>query len=31
MLLFPEDGHMPGIAIGGPNPVTKAVFKIGVE
>lgn len=31
MLLFPEDGHMPGIAIGAPNPVTKAVFKIGVE
>jgi beta-galactosidase beta subunit len=31
MLLFPEDGHMPGIAAGAPNPVRKAVFKIGVE
>jgi biofilm protein TabA len=30
MLLFPEDGHMPGIAVGAPRPVTKAVFKIGV-
>jgi len=31
MLLFPEDGHMPGIAVGDPNPLKKAVFKIGVE
>jgi biofilm protein TabA len=31
MLLFPEDGHMPGIASGAPNSVKKAVFKIGVE
>ena len=31
MLLFPEDGHMPGIAIGATGPVTKAVFKIGVK
>jgi biofilm protein TabA len=31
MLLFPEDGHMPGIAIAAPNSVKKAVFKIGVE
>ncbi len=31
MLLFPEDGHMPGIALGAPNPVTKAVFKIEVQ
>jgi YhcH/YjgK/YiaL family protein len=31
MLLFPEDGHMPGIAVGAPHPVTKAVFKIAVE
>ncbi|MBI5577819.1 MAG: YhcH/YjgK/YiaL family protein [Deltaproteobacteria bacterium] len=31
MLLFPEDGHMPGIAVGTPSPVKKAVFKIGVE
>ena len=31
MLLFPEDGHMPGIAVGAPSSVKKAVFKIGVE
>jgi YhcH/YjgK/YiaL family protein len=31
MLLFPEDGHMPGIAVGASSPVKKAVFKIGVE
>ncbi|HEX5679525.1 MAG TPA: YhcH/YjgK/YiaL family protein, partial [Desulfobacterales bacterium] len=31
MLLFPEDGHMPGIAVGAPHPVTKAVFKIEIE
>jgi YhcH/YjgK/YiaL family protein len=31
MLLFPEDGHMPGIAAGAPIPLKKAVFKIGVE
>ena len=31
MLLFPQDGHMPGIAVGAPTPVQKAVFKIGVE
>jgi len=31
MLLFPEDGHMPGIAVGAPSSVMKAVFKIGVE
>jgi biofilm protein TabA len=31
MLLFPEDGHMPGIAAGAPSPVKKAVFKIAVE
>jgi YhcH/YjgK/YiaL family protein len=31
MLLFPEDGHMPGIAVGATGSVKKAVFKIGVE
>jgi YhcH/YjgK/YiaL family protein len=31
MLLYPEDGHMPGIAIGAPSPIKKAVFKIAVE
>jgi len=31
MLLFPDDGHMPGVAVGAPNLVKKAVFKIGVE
>ncbi len=31
MILFPEDGHMPGMAIDEPSPVRKAVFKIAVE
>ena len=30
MLLLPEDGHMPGIAVDEPMLVKKAVFKIGV-
>ena len=30
MLLWPEDAHMPSIAIGAPVPVLKLVFKIAV-
>jgi beta-galactosidase beta subunit len=30
MLLFPEDAHMPGIAVGDPVPVKKVVLKIAV-
>lgn len=28
MVLRPDDAHMPGIAVDGPSPVKKAVFKI---
>jgi YhcH/YjgK/YiaL family protein len=31
VLLFPEDAHMPGMAIGTPAPVKKIVLKISVE
>jgi YhcH/YjgK/YiaL family protein len=31
VLLFPEDAHMPGMAIGTPTPVKKIVLKISVE
>jgi len=31
MLLWPGEGHMPGIAIGDPAPVKKIVIKIDVE
>lgn len=30
VLLWPEDGHMPGMAIDSPVPVLKVVFKIAV-
>jgi len=30
MLLFPEDAHMPGMAVGDPAPVKKVVVKIAV-
>ncbi len=30
MLLFPEDAHMPRIAVGAPAPVRKVVVKIAV-
>ncbi|MCR4374408.1 MAG: YhcH/YjgK/YiaL family protein [Acidobacteria bacterium] len=30
VLLWPEDGHMPGLAIAEPEPVLKVVFKIAV-
>ena len=30
VLLWPEDGHMPGIMVDGPEPVLKVVFKIAV-
>jgi len=30
VLLWPDDGHMPGIAIADPTPVLKVVFKIAV-
>jgi YhcH/YjgK/YiaL family protein len=30
MLLWPEDGHMPGLAVAAPVPVLKVVFKIAV-
>ena len=30
MLLFPEDAHMPGLAVGDPVPVKKVVLKIAV-
>lgn len=28
VVCFPEDGHKPGIAVGEPAPVKKAVFKV---
>ena len=31
VLLWPEDGHMPGMAIGDPVPVLKVVFKIALS
>ena len=31
MLLFPEDAHMPRIAVGAPAPVRKVVVKVAVE
>lgn len=31
MLLFPQDGHMPGMAIDEPTPVKKVVVKIAVD
>jgi biofilm protein TabA len=31
VLLFPEDAHMPGMAIGSPAPVKKIVLKISIE
>jgi len=31
VLLFPEDAHMPGMALGTPAPVKKIVIKIAVE
>ena len=31
MLLFPEDAHMPGMAVGDPVPVKKVVVKIAVK
>jgi YhcH/YjgK/YiaL family protein len=31
VLLFPEDAHMPGMAVGNPAPVKKIVLKISVE
>jgi len=31
IVLWPEDAHMPGIAVTGPSPVKKAVFKIRVS
>jgi len=31
MLLFPEDAHMPGMAVGDPVPVKKVVVKIAVS
>jgi len=31
VLLWPEDGHMPGMAIADPVPVLKVVFKIAVS
>lgn len=30
IVLWPEDGHMPGIRVEGPEPVLKVVFKIPV-
>lgn len=30
-LLFPEDGHMPQIAVDNPRPVKKVVVKVAVE
>jgi len=30
IVFFPEDGHMPGVAIGGPKPVRKVVLKVKV-
>ncbi len=31
MLLFPDDGHMPGLVVGGSGPVKKVVVKVAVE
>ena len=31
VLLFPQDAHMPGIAIGSPAPVRKVVIKIAIS
>jgi biofilm protein TabA len=31
VLLFPEDAHMPGMAIGSPAPVRKVVIKISIN
>ena len=31
VLLFPEDAHMPGMAIGNPKPAKKVVIKIAVQ
>ena len=31
VLLLPEDGHMPGMALGDSAPVKKIVIKISVE
>lgn len=31
VLLWPEDGHMPGLQISGPVPVTKVVYKIALD
>jgi YhcH/YjgK/YiaL family protein len=31
VLLFPEDAHMPSMAIGNPEPAKKVVIKIAVE
>jgi biofilm protein TabA len=30
MMLWPQDAHMPGIAVGSPAPVKKVVVKIAV-
>jgi biofilm protein TabA len=30
MLLFPEDAHMPGMAVGDPVPVKKVVVKVAI-
>ena len=31
MILFPQDAHMPSMAVGSPMPVKKAVVKVAVE
>ena len=31
LVLNPEDGHMPGICVGGPSPIRKAVIKVPVK
>jgi biofilm protein TabA len=31
VLLWPEDGHMPGLMVDAPAPVTKVVFKILID
>jgi YhcH/YjgK/YiaL family protein len=31
MLLWPDDGHMPCLAVGAPGPIKKVVVKIAVE
>jgi YhcH/YjgK/YiaL family protein len=31
MLLWPGDGHMPCLAVGGPEPIKKVVVKIAVD